>query len=136
MTRRLGGFVLCAGAISLALWLPSAATAENCGTHLGQSVQLPPGLPPGSTSVQFVPGGTLWRTPDGEMVTVPQVTFPPCTATPPTNTPPPTTKAPPPTIPKSPSTPPPPTTTTPPPTTTSPPTTPAKQPTIPPPPTT
>jgi hypothetical protein len=62
---------------------PAAAQACDC-THQGSSVACPANLPPGSQSIQFVPGGTLWLTPQGQQVFVPQATFPACTTKTPT----------------------------------------------------
>jgi len=61
------------------------AQGQNCCTHLKQSVQCPQSLPPGSQSVEFVPGGTQWVTPSGTSVFVPQTTFPACSTTPQTS---------------------------------------------------
>src|ERR1051326_4153476 len=93
MTGRRVRFVLSVSTSALVMFaaMPAIAqTSQGCGTHLGQSVQLPPGLPAGSFSVRFVQDGTVWQTPDGQQVTVPQATFPPCSS-PTTPTTPPTT---------------------------------------------
>src|SRR5262245_35836458 len=126
MTKRLGQIAIVAVATALVL-LVSATVAAQCCTHLGQSVQCPPGLPPGSGSLDFVQGGTMWGTPSGGKVFVPSATFAACSGTPtapgapsqPSTTPPTSPTAPPATTPKpSPSNPPtattPATTTTPP----------------------
>ena len=60
----------------------SASDAKNCCSHQGQSVKCPQGLPGGSSSVEFVTGGTTWQTPTGSQVFVPQTSFPTCTSTP------------------------------------------------------
>ena len=60
---------------------------DGCCTHQGQQVVCPPGLPPGSASVEFVPGGTQWVTPGGGNVFVPATTFAPCKPVTPTPTP-------------------------------------------------
>jgi hypothetical protein len=90
--------------VAMAFSAPADASAvmQDCCTHQGGSVQCPPGLPPGSGSVQFIAGGTIWRTPDGRTVTVPQATFAACTpasTTPTTPSLPPTTSTPPSTTP-------------------------------------
>lgn len=99
---------------------------QGCCTHQGQSVECPAGLPPGSGSQQFVPGGTQWAVPGKGTVFVPQTTFAACTPKPPATSAPTT-----PTTPTSPSKPTTPATTTPssPPATT--PTQPTTQPTAP-----
>lgn len=56
----------------------SLSGAQSCCSHQSQSVQCPSGLPAGSRSVQFVPGGTNWATPTGGQVFVPQTSFPAC----------------------------------------------------------
>jgi hypothetical protein len=80
----------------LVLGPPPSARAQGNGPciHQGQQVQCPPGLPPGSQSVAFVPGGTNWRNSvTGAIVFVPSTTFPPFMATPtPTAPPGPTTQ--------------------------------------------
>src|SRR6266536_888395 len=114
MTGRRVRFVLSTGTFAVVLCAATMAiaqTGQGCGTHLGKNVQLPPGLPDGSFSVEFVSGGTVWQTPDGSRVTVPQTTFAPCSSSPtlPAPTTPTTPSTPPPTV----SPPKPPTTTTP-----------------------
>ena len=59
---------------------------DGCCTHLGQPVTCPAGLPPGSSSVRFVPEGTEWVTPAGQTVFVPATTFTVCRPTTPTPT--------------------------------------------------
>ncbi len=60
----------------------SSSTADDCCAHQGGPVTCPPGLPPGSSSVQFVPGGTQWMTPAGASVFVPATTFVYCAPAP------------------------------------------------------
>ena len=64
--------------LSVVMLLCGQALADDCCEHLGQKVACPQNLPPGSRSVQFVPGGTQWVTPSGSSVTVPQTNFAPC----------------------------------------------------------
>jgi len=100
MTARRLAFVLFAALASPLFY--AASMAQNCCTHEGQNVQCPAGLPPGSGSVKYVPGGTDWAVPGRGTVFVPQTSFPACTpsqpnapsATPPTtpSTTPPTAK--------------------------------------------
>ena len=47
----------------LLVLVPADARAQGTGPciHQGRQVQCPPGLPPGSQSINFVPGGTNWR---------------------------------------------------------------------------
>jgi hypothetical protein len=84
-----------ATSIGLLVLLPAPAPAQGTGscTHQGRAVQCPAGLPPGSQSVAFVPGGTNWRNAaTGAIVFVPSTTFPPFVASPtPTAPPGPTT---------------------------------------------
>jgi hypothetical protein len=76
--------------------VPAPAGAQGNGPciHQGRQVQCPPGLPPGSQSIDFVPGGTNWRNSmTGAIVFVPGTTFPPFMPTPsPTAPPGPTTQ--------------------------------------------
>ncbi len=78
-------------ALSLPLLLGAliapAVLAQNCCTHEGGSVACPSGLPAGSHSVQFVPGGTIWQTPSGTSVSVPSTSFAPCSQAPTTTQP-------------------------------------------------
>jgi hypothetical protein len=69
-------------ALAATLFFTASVTAQDCCSHLGKEVQCPPGLAPGSASVEFVPGGTQWQTPTGASVFVPQTSFPACTSTP------------------------------------------------------
>jgi len=78
----------------------SASMVQGCCMHQGQSVECPAGLPPGSGSKQFVPGGTDWAVPGKGTVFVPQTTFAACTPKPPATSTPPT-----PTMPTAPTTP-------------------------------
>lgn len=68
---------LLAFGVGLAFSAVSAPVAgQTCGcSHQGASVDCPAHLPAGSRSVQFVSGGTMWETPDGQNVFVPQATF-------------------------------------------------------------
>ncbi|TAN41633.1 MAG: hypothetical protein EPN25_04535 [Nitrospirae bacterium] len=78
------------GAISicmLVLLLTVQTSAQDCCSHLGQQVACPQNLPPGSRSVEFIPGGTKWVTPSGASVSVPQTAFPPCTVSTPATPP-------------------------------------------------
>lgn len=81
-----GRLVLAAVTILAALVLrPAPAPAQGNGPciHQGRPVQCPQGLPPGSQSVAFVPGGTNWRnSATGAIVFVPSTTFPPFVASP------------------------------------------------------
>jgi hypothetical protein len=87
---------LLAGVLLGVLLSPAPAPAQGAGpcVHQGRQVQCPPGLPPGSQSVAFVPGGTNWRnSATGAIVFVPSTTFPPFVASPtPTAPPGPTTQ--------------------------------------------
>jgi hypothetical protein len=82
------------GLILLGPATPAWAQGNGPCIHQGQQVQCPPGLPPGSQSVSFVPGGTNWRNSvTGAIVFVPSTTFPPFMAGPsPTAPPGPTTQ--------------------------------------------
>jgi hypothetical protein len=82
------------GLILLGPATPAWAQGNGPCIHQGQQVQCPPGLPPGSQSVAFVPGGTNWRNSvTGAIVFVPSTTFPPFMAGPsPTAPPGPTTQ--------------------------------------------
>ncbi len=109
--------LLYATALLVGLMAVPRVQADDCKcTHQGKPVKCPPGLPAGSRSVEFVPGGTQWVTPTGKNVFVAQTTFPACPPTPPTATPPPSPTTPPPatTTPPPGTQPPPPTTRTPP----------------------
>ena len=87
MTARPEGLALFAAAFAWPLLSP-ASMVQSCCTHQGQNVQCPAGLPPGSGSVQFVPGGTQWAVPGKGTVFVPQTAFAACTTKPPgTSTP-------------------------------------------------
>jgi hypothetical protein len=78
--------LMMAAALAVSAFSGSPAAGQSCGcTHQGGSVNCPAGLPPGSRSVQFVPGGTTWVTPAGQNVFVPQTTFS-CTPAPSTRT--------------------------------------------------
>jgi hypothetical protein len=83
-------------ALGLIVVGPGRARAQGNGPciHQGRQVQCPPGLPPGSQSINFVPGGTNWRNSmTGAIVFVPSTTFPPFMPTPsPTAPPGPTTQ--------------------------------------------
>jgi len=57
---------------SLSLW---PAPPSSVCVHLGGPVACPAGLPPGSFSDRFVPGGTNWTTPAGDSVFVPERIF-------------------------------------------------------------
>ena len=61
-------------AVSAFASFPAAGQTCEC-THQGASVDCPANLPPGSRSVQFVPGGTTWVTPSGQSVFVPHTSF-------------------------------------------------------------
>lgn len=95
--------ILAAAVLGLLALAPTPAAAQGQGpcTHQGRQVVCPPGLPPGSTSIEFVPGGTNWRNSQtGAIVFVPSTTFPPFVAAPtpgptPTTQPGPTVSAPP-----------------------------------------
>ncbi len=110
-----GTSTLLRAVLACGLFAASASMAQNCCTHQGQSVQCPAGLPSGSGSVEFVQGGTVWITPGGGKVIVPQTSFVACgagappAATPPTKPPPtpPSTSMPPSTTPAQSSVPPP-----------------------------
>ncbi len=108
--------VCCATVLVAVLSAAMPVQADDCCIHQGKPVKCPPGVPPGSRSVEFVPGGTQWVTPTGKNVFVAQTTFPACPPTPPTATPPPSPTTPPPatTTPPPGTQPPPPTTRTPP----------------------
>jgi hypothetical protein len=65
-----------AAAFAASMLTSSPAAGQHCEcTHQGTSVDCPAGLPPGSRSVQFVPGGTTWVTPSGQSVFVPHASF-------------------------------------------------------------
>lgn len=77
--------ILAAAALGLLALAPAPAAAQGQGpcTHQGRQVVCPPGLPPGSSSVEFVPGGTNWRNSQtGAIVFVGSTTFPPFVAAP------------------------------------------------------
>jgi hypothetical protein len=87
---------------------PAPAPAQGGGpcVHQGRPVQCPQGLPPGSQSVAFVPGGTNWRnSATGAVVFVPSTTFPPFVASPTPTAPPGPTTGPGPTAPTGPTSP-------------------------------
>jgi hypothetical protein len=91
MSRRLA-IALVATLGILALAAPARGQGTGPCTHQGRPVQCPAGLPPGSQSVSFVPGGTNWRnSATGAVVFVPSTTFPPFVAAP-TSPPGPTTQ--------------------------------------------
>jgi hypothetical protein len=89
MSRRLA--IAAVSTLGLLALVPAPASAQGNGpcTHQGRPVQCPAGLPPGSGSIEFVPGGTNWRNSvTGAVVFVPSSTFPPFVATPTPTTPP------------------------------------------------
>lgn len=89
-------FRLCMLACAAAWPLAGAAQPAGCCTHLGGAVACPPGLPPGSASVEFVAGGTKWVTPSGQQVLVPATSFEACAGPTPPPSPSPSPSPPPP----------------------------------------
>lgn len=121
----IGAAALCAALTavpaSAQLLTPGGAAAIGACLHLNTFVACPPGLPPGSFSLIFLPGGTNWQSSTGGTAFVPLMMFPPFVPPAvPTPTPPPVTPTPTPTP-----MPVPPVTSTPPPPVTAPPTPPA-----------
>lgn len=59
--------VVCATVLGAVLIAAAPVRADDCNkcTHQGKPVKCPADLPPGSKSVEFVPGGTQWVTPTG-----------------------------------------------------------------------
>lgn len=76
LVRALG---FCATVLVAVLIAAAPVQADDCQcTHQGKPVKCPADLSPGSKSVEFVKGGTLWAPPNGPNVFVPMTTFATC----------------------------------------------------------
>ena len=76
MDARVLRTLVLAAAFAVSIVSGSPAAAQSCGcSHQGGSVDCPDNLPPGSRSVQYVSGGTMWVTPTNQQVFVPHTSF-------------------------------------------------------------